>query len=276
MNEKKRYISAFVFLMFAIVAHAQSARQKHIVAFFTGREDLAHISFLKEAVPFFADLAKRNNFLFDTTTNWTNLNDEYLKSCDLILFLDTRPDDAKQRLAFRKYMEHGGAWMGFHFAGFALTPSDFPMNWDWYHRTFLGSGAYKGNTWRPTMAVLNVEDSTHPVLQGLGQTFISAPNEWYSWEEDLRKNKAIKILLSIHPSSFPLGTGPKPHEIWHDGFYPVAWSNRNYRMIYFNVGHNDMDYGGTNKTLSSTFSSPAQNRFIEQSIRWLLNKARKN
>lgn len=254
--------------------NAQTNHQKHIVAFFTGREDLAHISFVQEAIPYFKAVAKQNNYSFDTTSNWNNLNADYLQSCDLVIFLDTRPDDSAQRIAFTNYMTHGGAWMGFHFAGFALTPSDFPMNWDWYHREFLGAGAYKGNTWRPTPAILKIEDSSHPVVQGLGRTFRSAASEWYSWEEDLRKNKNIRILLSIDPSSFPLGTGPKPHEIWHEGYYPVAWTNTKYRMIYFNAGHNDMDYGGSNKTLSSTFSSPLQNQFIKQSIQWLLESHR--
>ena len=276
MNTKKKYICLGLFVLVTIFAQAQTSRKKHIVAFFTGREDLAHISFLQEAVPYFKDLSTRNDFSFDTTSNWSNLNEDYLKSCDLILFLDTRPDNVQQRLAFERYMEHGGAWMGFHFAGFALTPSDFPMNWDWYHHTFLGAGSYKGNTWRPTSAILKVEDSSHLALKGIGKTFKSAPNEWYSWEEDLRNNKDIRILLSIDPSSFPLGTGPKPHEIWHEGFYPVAWTNKKYRMIYFNVGHNDMDYGGTNKTLSSTFSSPVQNLFVEQSIQWLMDNSPKN
>jgi hypothetical protein len=269
---KKAILISHILLLLLILMQAQPRNKKHIVAFFTGREDLAHISFLKEAVPYFKDLSNRNQYAFDTTSNWTNLNDEYLRQCQLIIFLDTRPEDSIQRLAFMNYMNHGGAWMGFHFAGFALTPSDFPMNWDWYHNTFLGVGSYKGNTWRPTTAVLRVEDSTHPSTRGLGKTFKSAPNEWYSWTEDLRTNSNIQILLSIDSSSFPLGTGPKPHEIWHQGYYPVAWTNKNYRMIYFNVGHNDMDYGGTNKTLSFTFSSTLQNRFIEQSVHWLLNQ----
>ena len=59
---------------------------------------------------------------------------------------------------FARDNKHGGAWMGFHFAGFALTPSDVPANWDWYHNTFLGSGSYASNTWRPTSAILRVED----------------------------------------------------------------------------------------------------------------------
>jgi hypothetical protein len=76
--------------------------------------------------------------------------------------------------------------------------------------------------------------------------------------------------LAIDSSSFPLGTGPKLHEIWHSGFYPVVWTNKKYRMVYFNMGHNDIDYEHhTNKTLSSTFSSPEQNQLILNALIWL-------
>jgi hypothetical protein len=159
--------------------------------------------------------------------------------------------------------------MGFHFSAFALTPSAFNQNWDWYHNEFLGSGQYVSNTWRPTSAMLRVVQD-HPSTKGLPAVFASSPNEWYRWEKDLRKNPDIKILLSIDSSSFPLGTGPKPHEIWHNGYYPVAWSNTKYRMLYMNMGHNDMDYEHeTNQTLSHTFSSNGQSRFILNSILWL-------
>jgi hypothetical protein len=108
------------------------------------------------------------------------------------------------------------------------------------------------------------------MTRGLPATFASAPNEWYRWEKDLRANPDIRILLSIDPSSFPLGTGPKPHEIWHSGYYPVVWTNTRYRMVYMNMGHNDMDYdGGTNRQLSSTFSSPVQNELITRALIWL-------
>jgi hypothetical protein len=111
--------------------------------------------------------------------------------------------------------------------------------------------------------VLNVEDTKHPATKHLSKTFTSAPNEWYSWQNDLRTNPDIKILVSIDSSSFPLGTGPKQNEIWHSGYYPVVWTNTKYRMLYFNMGHNDMDYENkTNKQLSSTFSSNAQNKLI--------------
>jgi hypothetical protein len=244
-----------------------------VIAFFTGKEDPAHISFLHEAERWFPQMAAQYNFGFDTTSDWRNLNAAFLAPYQVVVFLDTRPEDPAQRAAFQAYMEHGGAWMGFHFAGFALTPSAYPANWDWYHNTFLGSGSYVSNTWRPTSAVLRVEDRNHPATHGLPETFKSAPSEWYRWERDLRQNADIDILLSIDSTSFPLGTGPKPHEIWHSGYYPVVWTNKNYKMIYFNMGHNDIDYehkyDATNRTLSYTLNNTIQDRLIIDALVWL-------
>jgi hypothetical protein len=241
-----------------------------ILSFYTAKNDLAHISFVHEANKWFSEAAARYNFSYDSTDDWNNLNENFLSNYQVVLFLDTRPDSTPQREAFRKYMENGGAWMGFHFAGFALTPSAYPQNWDWYHNDFIGAGQYKSNTWRPTSATLRVENIKHPSVQGLPSTFKTAPSEWYRWEKDLKSNPDISILLSVDPKSFPLGTGPKPHEIWHTGYYPIAWTNKKYKMIYTNMGHNDMDYEGkTNAQLSSTFSSPDENTFIINSLLWL-------
>jgi hypothetical protein len=122
-------------------------------------------------------------------------------------------------------------------------------------------------------AILRVEDRTHPATRNLPETFKSSPSEWYRWEKDLRQNPDIHILLSIDSTSFPLGTGPKLYEIWHSGYYPVVWTNRKYKMIYFNFGHNDIDYehkyDTTNKTLSYTLNNPIQDRLIVDALLWL-------
>lgn len=262
--------SFFLFVAHTTIAQAGSSKF-HVIAFYTAKNDLAHISFVHEANKWLDSVAVKNNFTYDSTDNWNNLNTIFLSKYQVVLFLDTRPDSTDQREAFKKYIDQGGAWMGFHFAGFALTPSSYSQNWDWYHNDFLGTGEYKGNTWRPVSAILGVE-GRHPITKKFPKAFTSAPNEWYSWENDLRKNRSIKILLSIDAASFPLGTGPKPHEIWHSGYYPVAWTNKNYKMIYLNMGHNDMDYENkTNRQLSSTFSSKMQNRFIINALLWLGN-----
>jgi hypothetical protein len=247
--------------------------QIKVIGFYTALQDQAHISFVHEANKWFSKAALENNFTYDSTNNWSNLNSDFLSQYNAVLFLDTRPEDSLQRVAFQNYMENGGAWMGFHFAAFALTPSDYPQNWDWYHNTFLGSGQYGSNTWRPTSAVLRLEKPDHAVAKELPVTFNSAPNEWYRWSNDLTKNPDIEILLSIDSTSFPLGTGPKLHEIWHEGYYPVVWTNRNYKMVYFNMGHNDIDYEhNTNKELSFTFANDLQNKLILNSLLWVATK----
>jgi hypothetical protein len=271
-------VVSILFVACCVVSLTVAAQKKQtvkfrVIAFYTAKEDPAHISFVHEANRWFPAMAAKYHFTYDSTNNWNNLNDSFLQHYQVVIFLDTRPDSLPQRTAFEKYMNNGGAWMGFHFSAFALTPSAYPQNWDWYHNVFLGSGGYKGNTWRPTSAVLQVEDGKHPATKHLTTTFIAAPNEWYSWQNDLRTNADIKILVSVDSSSFPLGTGPKPNEIWHSGYYPVVWTNTKYRMLYLNMGHNDMDYEHhTNQQLSSTFSSAAQNKLIMDGLLWLCSR----
>jgi len=240
----------------------------NVVAFSTAVNDVGHVSFVNEANIWFPQIASEYNFSFVSTTNWNNLNDEYLRDVQVVLFLDTRPENANQRTAFERYMRNGGGWLGFHFAAFALTPSTYPQNWNWYHNDFMGVGQYEGNTWKPTPAIVRTENMNHPVTRNIPLLFFSSTNEWYKWERDITTNPDIDILLAIDESSFPLGTGPNPWEIWHSGYYPIVWSNKNYKMVYMNMGHNDIDYADNNRPISSTFASPEQNRLIIDSILW--------
>lgn len=272
---KLRFHKSLLLLILSLIGSAIGRAQEHtpkfkVIAFYTAKNDQAHISFVHEANTWFPKMAAQYNFSYDSTNNWQNLNPAFLSKYQVVIFLDTRPDDPVQRKAFQEYMEHGGGWMGFHFSAFALTPSDFPQNWDWYHDTFLGSGSYGSNTWRPTSAVLRVETHQHPATRNLPDTFSASPNEWYRWSNDLRKNPDISILLSIDTSSFPLGTGPKSYEIWHSGYYPVVWTNKKFKMLYLNMGHNDIDYEHhTNKELSFTFANETQNKLILDALQWM-------
>jgi hypothetical protein len=272
------FITLLIYDCSAVNANTRNPKFR-VIAFFTAKQDQAHISFVHEANRWFPEVGKKYNFSYESTSNWQNLNSAFLAKYQVVVFLDTRPEDPAQRAAFKEYMDHGGAWMGFHFAAFALTPSAYPADWDWYQNSFLGSGAYVSNTWRPTPAILRVENRGHPSTKHLPETFKSSPNEWYRWEKDLRQNPEIDILLSIDPTSFPLGTGPKQNEIWHSGYYPVVWTNKRYKMLYLNMGHNDIDYehkyDATNKTLSYTFNNTIQDRLIINGLLWLGNRDKK-
>jgi hypothetical protein len=232
-----------------------------VLAFYNGNFDLAHISFVNEANPYFTQLAAQNGFSYTATRNWSLLNAANLAQYQVVMFLDDLPP-ANVRAAFQQYMQNGGAWMGFHVCAFNTNPG----SWDWYHNQFLGTGAFRNNTWFPTATVMRVEDRAHPATQHLPATYTSAVSEWYSWNNDLRNNPNIRILASVDPSGFPVGTDPS--QTWFSGYFPILWTNKNYKMIYANFGHNLMNYQ-TNTTLSSTFASEMQNRFILDSLLWL-------
>lgn len=50
-----------------------------VIAFFTAKQDQAHISFVHEANQWFPEMAAKYNFSYDTTSNWTNLNSDFFQ-----------------------------------------------------------------------------------------------------------------------------------------------------------------------------------------------------
>ena len=54
-------------------------------------------------------------------------------------------------------MKHGGAWVGFHFAGY----NDESTHWPWFVSDFLDA-VFLTNSWPPLPATLVVEDRTAP------------------------------------------------------------------------------------------------------------------
>ncbi|MER7664144.1 MULTISPECIES: ThuA domain-containing protein [unclassified Streptomyces] len=246
-----------------VPAHAgPQAPAFKVIAFYNGTWDAAHINFVKEANEWFPRTAAQNNFSYTATTNWELLANGGVNEYQVVLFLDDAPQSAAQRAGFERYMRAGGGWMGFHVSAFTTNAAA----WPWYYNQFLGSGNFRSNTWGPTTSVLRTEDRTHPSTTGLPATFTSSVSEWYSWSNDLRNNQNIKVLASVDPSSFPLGTDP--NQTWYSGYYPILWTNTQYKMLYANFGHNAMDYA-TNQPLSSTFASATQNRFLIDGLKWL-------
>jgi hypothetical protein len=247
---------------------AGQCNQVHVLAFYVPdpmQQDRAHAAYVRHANVWFPQQAADQKFFtFDSTTDWNQLKTITPAPGKVIMFLDDSPSDPGQRTGFQTYMENGGAWMGCHVSAYNDTSGAY--NWDWYFKQLLGGGLFVSNTWSPTTANLDVDDPAHPLSQGLGTMFTSAPCEWYSWQVDLRTLPNIDILLSVDPSSFPLGTDP--NQSWTSGYYPVAWTNKNYKMLYVNMGHEQMDYAA-DTALSSTFDSPTQNILYMNAFKWL-------
>ncbi len=235
-------------LLLPIAARAQTP-MPHVLAFYSETVEHDHVDFAHQAVAFYTAAAQRDHFTFTATKDWNDLNATNLANYQLILWLDDQPQTPPQRAAFEQYMEHGGGWLGFHIAAY----NDSDTKWPWFVR-FLGGGVFYGNNWPPLPATLVVDDPTHPLVQGLPASFVSPPNEWYSWQPVPRLNKDVKVLLTLAPSNYPLGL----KDTLVSGDVPVVWTNTRYRMLYMNMGHGDR-----------IFQSETQNRLFENAIHWL-------
>jgi uncharacterized protein len=241
-----------VFLcVFAAGATAQKP-QFRALAFYSTNVELAHVRTGNEGLAFFRDLAAKDNFVFDTTTDWDKLNDDDLKSYQLILWINDFPHTPAQRAAFEKYMEHGGGWLGLHIAGY----NDESTKWPWFV-DFLGGAVFYTNNWPIQKARMLVDDRTHPVTAGMPESYVAPSNEWYQWKPSPRLNKNVRVLVTLDPLNYPIGV----KDVITQGDMPIVWTNTKYRMVYMNMGHGE-----------NVFGDPTQNKLFANAILWLGKK----
>ena len=249
----RRLLLVLLVLASSCCALAQATQPKfRVLAFYTEKTEADHVDFARQAINFFSDEAKRNNFEWHATTSWDELNASNLKKYQLVVWLNDSPHEPAQRAAFQEYMEQGGAWLGFHFAGY----NDESTNWPWFANDFLHA-VFLTNNWPPLPAELRVENRDHAVTKGLPATFTSPANEWYIWKPDPRASNDIRVLVSLSPSNYPLGM----KDTLVSGDLPVVWTNTKYRMLYCNMGHGD-----------KIFTSNTQNQLFRHAILWLRTK----
>jgi type 1 glutamine amidotransferase len=254
MEMKKRSVSILVCLLamsiLFLTASAQQPKFK-VIAFYSKAGERDHLDFAYDAMRFFKELGNKENFALDTTSSWRNLNDDYLKNYQVVLWLNDSPQNLVQRTAFENYMNHGGAWLGFHVSGY----NDKYTKWPWFV-DFLGAVFYNNN-WPPLPAKLIVDDRHHPITKGMPAEYTAPINEWYGWRPNPRDNKNIKVLMTIDTANYPLGK----KDIIRNGDIPVVWTNTKYKMIYMNMGHGDQN-----------FASPVQNKMFARALLWLGSK----
>lgn len=122
------------------------------------------------AVACFQRLGKEQGFTVDSTSNPAVFTEASLARYNALVFTSTNNDvfdtDA-QRLAFRRYIEAGGGFVGIH------SVMGTERNWYWFKRMLGGTFA-----WHPKFQKLRVVklDKEHPSLAGL-------PDVWEKEDE---------------------------------------------------------------------------------------------
>jgi type 1 glutamine amidotransferase len=226
------------------------APRPRVLAFFDTGGEIDHFFFASQAMRDFSAKANANGYSFSATSDWNALNDDSLRDVKVVIWLNGQPGNDAQRQAFQRYMERGGAWLGFHVSGFG------PNGWTWF-RDFMGGVGFGASNWPSLPARVNVDDAAHPAMRGVTPSFVAPINEWYSWNPSPRGNPAVKVLMTLDKSNFPLGV----KNFLNGGDIPVAWSNTRFKMVYLNYGHGDRIYTG-----------PELTRITDNSLAWLLSQ----
>ncbi|MCC8198220.1 MAG: ThuA domain-containing protein [Tannerellaceae bacterium] len=234
--------------------YASAPRFKALV-FYTTQAEEAHVDFARQGVQFFRRLNYGDGFLLDTITDFTGFTYEKFNEYDIVVMLNGYPTGQPERLAFQKYMENGGGWMGFHVAAY----NDRTTHWPWFV-DFLGGGVFYCNNWPPQPVKVEVDTSNHPVTKNLPASFIVPESEWYQWNPSPRENKEVEVFLSLSPDNYPLGI----KDVVRFGDFPLVWTHKKYRMIYLNMGHRDDE-----------FTDAAQKLLFINAFRWVVSNSPK-
>lgn len=231
--------------------YARAPRFKALVYYTTHAEE-AHVRFAEQAVEFFRKLNDGDGFILDVTTDLSDYSYGRLKDYHVVVMLNTSPTTPQSRQAFEEYMENGGGWMGFHAAAY----NDKNTRWPWLV-DFLGGGVFLCNNWPPQPVLVETDTQAHPVTRNLPEEFVVPASEWYQWSPGPRKNPDVEVLVSLSQKNYPLGI----KDVVYFGDFPIVWTNKNYRMIYLNMGHGDEE-----------FTDATQNLMIVNAFRWVVSQ----
>lgn len=245
----RAFCSAILFFPLWPGAARAQAPTFRALAFYSTNVEPDHVRTGNDGLAFFRQLAAKENFVFDTTTDWDKLNERDLQPYQVILWINDFPHTAAQRAAFEKYMEHGGGWLGLHVAAY----NDASTNWPWFV-DFLGGAVFYDNNWPVQRAKLVIDDRSHPVTKGMPESYLAPSNEWYQWKPSPRLNKNVRVLVTLDPSNYPIGV----KDVITTGDMPVVWTNTKYRMVYMNMGHGE-----------NVFGDATQNKLFANAILWL-------
>lgn len=210
---------------------------------------------IASAVLCIQQLGEKHHFKVDVSDDPTIFNQANLKKYQVLIFTSTNNDvfdNDDQRVAFRRYIEAGGGFVGVH----SVTGTE--RNWTWFKmmigETFLWHAAYQ------KFSIKNMEP-THPSMKGVPALW-TKEDECYFGKE---LYPGIKVLMA-HDLSTLLEN--KKEEITKNAgsyanYYPAVWYQN------FEGGHIWITALGHAK---ENYNDPTFTNHLLQGIRFIANE----
>lgn len=191
-----------------------------------------HKPYVEAAKVWLAQESLRDGFAIDYLEDTSKIDEAFLSHYQLFIQLNYPPYawTPAAASAFEKYIDEGeGGWIGFHHATL-LGHFDGYGLWDWFSN-FMGGIQFTNYIATFATATVRVEDSSSPVMQGLGRSFTIDNEEWYTYNKSPRPR--VHVLASVDESTY------RPDSTLKMGDHPVIWSNEHVkaRNVYIFMGH---------------------------------------
>ncbi len=172
-------------------------------------------------------LGEENNFEVDTTMNADAFSDENLKKYASVIFLNTTGDvlDYKQEVAFERYIQSGGGYVGVHAA------ADTEYSWGWYGK--LAGGWFKSHPRGTPEADFIVKDNRFGATSFLTDSIWHRADEMYNYK---KLNPDVNVILTIDESTYEGGE--------NGDYHPMSWYHDfdGGRAFYTALGHTEESY----------------------------------
>ncbi|RMG68720.1 MAG: ThuA domain-containing protein, partial [Bacteroidetes bacterium] len=180
------------------------------------------------------EMAQEHGFQVDTTEDASLFTEENLARYSAIVFLNTTGDvlDPQQQVAFERYIQAGGGYVGIHAA------TDTEYDWRWYGRLAGAYFASHPNNPNVRDGRMEIVDHQHASTAFFGEEKVwHRTDEFYNFRELYTDEKdGIKPLVMIDETSYEGGT--------NGDFHPMSWYHEfdGGRAWYTNFGHTDETY----------------------------------
>jgi type 1 glutamine amidotransferase len=191
-----------------------------------------HQGFVDAAMEWLQKKGAEEGFAVDYIRTTDPIDEQFLAAHKVFIQLNYPPYrwTPVAEAAFKKAMTEGTiGWIGFHHASLLGKFDGFEMS-PFFHE-FMGNIVFKSYIPDFATATVQVEDATHPVLEGLPQTFRIENDEWYTYDRSPRSD--VTVLANVDENSY------EPARTVKMGDHPVIWTNPHYkaRNVYFQFGH---------------------------------------
>lgn len=222
--KKLFFLFTVTFLLFSVTGFAFKKKTKTLLVFsYTQKYRHKSIEIAKESL---SKLAKDKGYQIDFSENPNDFTSEFLKKYNVLIFLNptgTNVFTDKQKVAFKKYINNGGGYVGIHAA------TDFCYEWEWYGKLV---GAFFINHPKIQEAKIKVSNNKHLSTRHLSNEF-HYTDEWYNFKN---VNPNINVLLELDESSYTGGT--------MNGKHPISWYHEfdGGKVFYTGLGHRNECY----------------------------------